>query len=264
MKKALQLIYSIYAMLVFIVLILSSFPVVLIMLCFKEETRVKLMHSYLRKFAFTWFFFTGVRPKVYNKHIMEAQDGCVIVCNHSSYLDAAAIYTCVDKLFVTLGKIEIVKAPLFGLIYKNVVVTLDRSNNMARARSVIKMIGLMKQGLDIIIFPEGTFKEERDTLLPFFDGAFRLGIDAGKPIIPLLLLDTVHRLHPTNLMRWSAGKSRGVFLPALSTAGLNKQDTGALKDKMYDYMGYMLHKLRTDTQCEDAQKVAEAWLASNQ
>jgi 1-acyl-sn-glycerol-3-phosphate acyltransferase len=264
MKKALQLIYSIYAMAVFIVIIVSSFPAVLIMLCFKEQTRVSLMHSYLRKVAFSWFFFIGIRPKVYNKHILQAQDGCVIVCNHASYLDAPAIYTCIKQLFVTLGKAEIAKAPLFGVIYKCVVVTLDRSNNMARARSVIKMTSMMKEGMDIVIFPEGTFHEEQENLLPFFEGAFRLGIDAKKPIVPLMLVDTVRRLHPTNLLQWSPGKSRGVFLPAISTDGLTKNDDGALKDKMYNYMNYMYKQLRAGLPCENAEKVANEWLVANQ
>ena len=44
-------------------------------------------------------------------------------------------------------------------------------------------------GVSVILFPEGTRAPSRE-LLPFKDGAFRLAIDAGVPILPLAIYGT--------------------------------------------------------------------------
>jgi 1-acyl-sn-glycerol-3-phosphate acyltransferase len=56
--------------------------------------------------------------------------------------------------------------------------------------------------VSVIIFPEGT-RSPTDQLLPFKDGAFRLAIEAGVPILPLAIYGTRNaiarhdwRIHP--------------------------------------------------------------------
>jgi 1-acyl-sn-glycerol-3-phosphate acyltransferase len=262
MQKGFQAIYSAWVMLWFIIIIVLSFPMVLLIMLLPEERRVRWMHQYMRFVGYSWYLASGIRPKTYNKHLLHALNGCVITCNHASYLDAAAIYTAISKVFKTLGKAEIAKAPIFGIAYQTVVVCLDRSNNMARARSMIKMTQMIKQGLDIVIFPEGTFDEIRTDLLPFFDGAFRLAIDSGNNVLPLILVDTAKRMHPQSVWRFTPGVSRTVFLPSVSVAGLVKQHDGDLKDYMYSYMNHMFRFCQTND-CSNAFAEATQWLQKN-
>jgi 1-acyl-sn-glycerol-3-phosphate acyltransferase len=262
MRRALKFLYSIWVMLVFIIIIIGSFPFVLFVFVFNERTRMLAMHGYLTWVAHTWFFLCGIVPKIYNRHLAKQTRGNIIVCNHASYLDAAIIYTAVPQVFKTLGKIEISKTPIFGIAYKAVCVLIDRSNNMARARSFIKMGDLLKQGVDITIFPEGTFDEYNHNLKQFFDGAFRLAIQTKAKLIPLILIDAPRRMPADSVTKFSPGQSRALFLPAIDASAIKKEDDGLLKEYMYNYMNTMVRYCKV-CGVKNATFMATKWLAQN-
>jgi 1-acyl-sn-glycerol-3-phosphate acyltransferase len=81
-----------------------------------------------------------------------------------------------------------------------------------------------------MIFPEGT-RSPTAELLPFKDGAFRLAIDAGVPILPLALHGTSNALPRHD---WRFGRSTAVVevLPPVETTGLTPADVPALKEKV--------------------------------
>jgi 1-acyl-sn-glycerol-3-phosphate acyltransferase len=83
-----------------------------------------------------------------------------------------------------------------------------------------------------MIFPEGTRSPSRD-LLPFKDGAFRLAVEAGVPILPLALRGTATALRKHS---WRIGRSTAVVevLPPVETAGLTVADVPALKERVRD------------------------------
>ncbi|HEY9507229.1 MAG TPA: lysophospholipid acyltransferase family protein, partial [Gemmatimonadales bacterium] len=68
-------------------------------------------------------------------------------------------------------------------------------------------------------------------LLPFKDGAFRLAIDAGVPILPLALSGTATALRKHD---WRIGRSTAVVevLQPVATAGLTTGDVPALKERV--------------------------------
>jgi 1-acyl-sn-glycerol-3-phosphate acyltransferase len=84
--------------------------------------------------------------------------------------------------------------------------------------------------VSVMIFPEGTRSSTMD-LLPFKDGAFRLAIDAGVPILPLALHGTGTALRKHD---WRIGRSTAVVevLSPVETAGLSPADVPALKQRV--------------------------------
>jgi 1-acyl-sn-glycerol-3-phosphate acyltransferase len=83
-----------------------------------------------------------------------------------------------------------------------------------------------------MVFPEGT-RSPTTKLLPFKDGAFRLAVDAGVPILPLALHGTSTALPKHD---WRFGRSTAVVevLQPVETAGLTPADVPALKDRVRD------------------------------
>ena len=81
-----------------------------------------------------------------------------------------------------------------------------------------------------MIFPEGT-RSATAELLPFKDGAFRLAIDAGVPILPLAVHGTATALPKHD---WRFGRSTAVVsvLEPVDTTGLTPTDVPALKAKV--------------------------------
>jgi 1-acyl-sn-glycerol-3-phosphate acyltransferase len=262
LNKFLKYAYSFWVMLVFIVMLLGGFPVVLLVMLLPQKKRIVVMHHLMQGFSWVWFFFVGIYSKFYNKHLIKEGESSILIPNHSSYLDAALIYRAVDQVFLTLGKIEIAKVPLFGLIYKTIVVLVDRSSTIAKAKSFLQMTSVLEQGIDIIIFPEGTFDEQDGDLKPFFDGAFRLAMHAKKPLLPILFVDARERLHASSIFSFTPGKCRVVYLPPIETVGLPKNSQRAIKDYAYNYMNTMLNYCRANG-CEDSLAVAEKWRMDN-
>ena len=128
------------------------------------------------------------------------------------------------------------KVPVFGYIYKNAIVAVDRSSAEARARSVRQLKAVLRKNISIFIFPEGTFNETGRPLKDFYDGAFRLAIETQTPIKPLLFLDAYERMNYKNFFSLTPGISRSVFLGEVKVEGLTMRDVPALKQKVYSIM----------------------------
>lgn len=193
-----------------------------------------------------WFILCGMFPINYNRRKINFSKSYIITPNHQSFIDAAIIYTSIPHVFKTLGKIEIRKAPIYGLIYKTVVITVDRSSMTARAASFRKMKSELDNGNSIVIFPEGTFSNTpQPNLLPFQDGAFSLAIMQQVAILPVLILDASERLHPSKLLQFTPGLNRTVFLPPISCEGLDKNDVASLKQYSEKYMQDCLNFARS-------------------
>jgi 1-acyl-sn-glycerol-3-phosphate acyltransferase len=100
---------------------------------------------------------------------------------------------------------------------------------------------VLQKGVSLLVFPEGTFNETGKPLKDFYDGAFRIAIETGAPIRPVLMLDTYDRMHYSSVFSFNPGRSRSVFLEEVQTAGLSWDDLDALREKVY---GIMEDKLR--------------------
>ena len=70
-------------------------------------------------------------------------------------------------------------------------------------------------------------------LLPFKDGAFRLAIDAGVPILPLVVCGTSTALRKHD-WRGNPARAEGRGLEPIETTGLTIADVPALRDRVRD------------------------------
>lgn len=234
--KPLQLLYCLYAILLFIVLMLIVFPFAILSTFFGRINGGNMLYRLCMVWADLWFPLVGIFHKNSYEQPLRPGASYVFVANHTSYLDAALIPKVVRQPVRPLGKIEIAKVPIFGYIYKNAIVTVDRSNPENRAKSVRILRSVIHKGISIFFFPEGTFNETGQPLKSFYDGAFRIAIETGTPIKPILFLDAYDRLHPDNLFSMTPGKSRAVFLQEIPTEGLTNKDISSLKQQVYDLM----------------------------
>ena len=129
-----------------------------------------------------------------------------------------------------------VKVPIFGFIYKNAIVTVDRSSAENRIKSVLILKSVLKKGISILVFPERTINLTHHPLKEFYDGAFRIAVETQTPIKPVLVLNAYDRMHYKSIFSLNPGKSRSVFLPEVSVQGLTVKDVGMLKEKVFGMM----------------------------
>ena len=105
----------------------------------------------------------------------------------------------------------------------------------------------IKNNISIFIFPEGTFNETGNPLKSFYDGAFRIAIETQTPIKPILLVDTLERLHFNSIFSLTPGKNRIVYLEEVSVSGLGMSDIPYLRDQVYQIMDTGLRRYRSYT-----------------
>jgi 1-acyl-sn-glycerol-3-phosphate acyltransferase len=242
----LRFFYCFWAFSWFLILMLLSFPLVMLSLSLGKVKGGNVIYQICRTWGVIWYFLIGIRYQP----ILEAPDNSkkqyIFVANHISYMDIPQILMIAkpEHPLRILGKYEMVKIPIFGWIYRAAVILVDRRNAETRAKSVRALKAAIKNGISIFIFPEGTFNESNEPLKSFFDGAFRIAIETGTPIKPVLLVDTLERLHYRSIFALTPGKNRVVYLEEVSVDGLGMKDIAILKQKVFDLMDQGLRRYR--------------------
>lgn len=232
----LRWLYSVYAVIVFVALMLLVVPFVLAGLFFGKIKGGNFIYRMCCLWGDAWFLLIGIHHKNLYESPHDKSKQYIFVANHISYLDAPVIVQTLRQPVRVLGKVEMAKVPVFGFIYRNAIVTVDRSNAEKRAKSVRILKSVIKKGISIFIFPEGTFNETHRPVKDFFDGAFRIAIETQTPIKPVLFLDAYTRMHYRSLLSLNPGRSRSVFLEEIPVAGLTAADMPALKQRVYNLM----------------------------
>lgn len=234
--KSFLWLYNVYALLLFIAIMLIIFPFVIIASFFNPIQSGNTIYRLCMIWADIWFPFTGIIHKNYYEVSHDKKKAYIFVSNHISYLDAPIIVKTFRQHLRALGKVEMIKVPVFGFIYKNAIVTVDRDNASDRSNSVQKLKNIIQKGISILIFPEGTFNETGKPLKSFYDGAFRIAIETQTPIKPVLFLDAYDRMPYKGFFTLNPGKSRSIFLEEIAVEGLSIDDLPLLKNKVFAIM----------------------------
>lgn len=234
--KPLQLLYVLYAFALFFILMIPVFLWSLGVSLFGKIRGGNLVFAACMIWADVWFALIFIRHKNIYVQKPEEHQSYIFVVNHISYLDSAILPKAFRHPVRPLGKVEMAKIPVFGTIYKNVVVTVDRSSTANRTKSVQTLKAILRKEISVLVFPEGTFNTTGQPLKEFYDGAFRIAIETGTPIKPVLFLNTFDRMHYHSIFSLSPGKSKAVFLAEVPVEGLTVNDVASLKAIVFNQM----------------------------
>ncbi len=234
--KVLGWIYNVYAIIVFVVFMIPVFLFALVASFFGTIRGGNLIYKACMIWGDIWFFFIFIRhTNIYEQPLTKGQS-YIFIANHISYMDSPTVVKTLRQPVRPLGKVEMTKVPIFGFIYRKVIVTVDRSSAENRSKSVQILKSILQKGISILVFPEGTFNQTHKPLKDFYDGAFRIAIETGTPIKPIVFLDSYERMPYESLFSLSPGKSRTIFLEEISTTEYTIDDTALLRQKVFDLM----------------------------
>ncbi len=166
---------------------LLLFPVYVVVLARLTPFTVYLGHQLNRWWGFVILFMAGIRVRRHGYYFPDRP--CLIVSNHRSYLDIPICYTTFPPKMAFLGKIELSRIPLYGWTYKRLHVVVDRKDPAARKKSLLAVAEKLKQGISVLIYPEGTTKHPRP-LGKFYEGAFTLAHELQVPLLPMVIVGT--------------------------------------------------------------------------
>lgn len=239
-KKILQPFFAVYVAITFVISVLVFFPFCAIVSITRSIAGRKLIFTALTYWSKGWLWLIGMPVRV--SGVLPALGRYVFVANHISYIDTVVLFPSVPGYFRVLGKVEMARIPLFGAIYRSLVIPVDRSSAESRAKSMRLMWRVIKKEASILIFPEGTFNETDKPLKSFYDGAFRLAIQSQTPIVPVIFPDTVRRWHYSGWWKLWPGRNRAIILPVVPIDGLTLRELSELKQRVFSLMEEELKK----------------------
>jgi 1-acyl-sn-glycerol-3-phosphate acyltransferase len=156
---------------------------------------------------------------------------CVVMCNHQSVFDIAALVHTLPGYWKFVAKRELLWIPFFGwaLALADQVV-VDRRNREKAVRSLKRAADRIRSGTTVIVFPQGT-RVTSDALGEFKSGGFHLAIRAGVPVLPVSVSGT-RRITPKKSLRVESGRILVRFGEPIPTAHLDIEQRNELKKQV--------------------------------
>jgi 1-acyl-sn-glycerol-3-phosphate acyltransferase len=159
----------------------------------------------------------------------------VAVANHESFADIFLI-SCLPWEMKWLSKEAIFKIPLMGWLMRMAGdIAVRRGDARSRADAIDECRDRLSKGVSVMIMPEGT-RSATGELQPFRDGAFRLAVEMGCPILPIAVAGTRDAI-PKGSWMFNHARAVARVLPPIETTGLTVADVPALRDRVRAMIG---------------------------
>ncbi|HEY3732400.1 MAG TPA: HAD-IB family hydrolase [Streptosporangiaceae bacterium] len=159
----------------------------------------------------------GVRLDVRGEEHLAARPA-VFLFNHQSQLDVLILAKLLRGGFTGVAKKELASTPGIGLAFRLADVAFVDRGNPAQARKALEpAVRKLREGISLVIAPEGT-RSATPALGPFKKGAFHVALQAGVPIVPIVIRN-VGELMWRNASVIRAGNVQIAVLPPISTEG---------------------------------------------
>ena len=151
----------------------------------------------------------------------------LFVCNHLSNLDFAVLLAEIKRPFGFVAKIELKKVPMISKWMEKInCLFMDRSDMKQQLQVILEGIKMLKEGKNLLIFPEGT-RSRDGKMLEFKAGSFKLAIKSKVPIVPLTIKGTADILENNgNILH--PGKVQLYVHDPVYTENLEKEQLGSL------------------------------------
>src|SRR5690349_7544343 len=212
----LRLVYGLYAVLLFLVVVLFALVGVLLL------PTLKLRRSAARIAARSYFFLAGMPLRLRGAENLPAGQ-CVVVANHASYLDGVVMAAALPPRFAFVIKREMNDVPVGGLLLRRIgsefVERFNRHKGGTDARRVLRTAA---SGHSLVFFPEGTFTPEVG-LGKFHTGAFAIAARAACPVVPAVILGTRRNMPATRVLP-RPGPIEVRFGPAIVATPVGDED----------------------------------------
>lgn len=163
------------------------------------------VESMMRSIGDLGTYVAGITLSIKGEEHLWSHRPAVFILNHQSNADMLIAIKLIRKEARGVAKMELKKMPVVGQILEaSGTIFLDRTDKEKAIEALKPAIDSLKSGISIVIFPEGTRSYDY-TLGSFKKGAFHIAMEAGVPIVPIVLKNA-HDVMP---------RGKNIFNPAL-------------------------------------------------
>ena len=182
----------IVSILVFVTILVLSIPSAVIFIPLAVVTRnIEPLYTVTCFIVRAGFWVARIHIRVEGREQIPAGKACIFMANHVSNLDPPALISHLPGHTAAFTKRSVFNLPAFGYCLKLAqYIPVDRTGNPADAKkSVSEAVALLKKGLPITMFVEGT-RSKDGRMLPFKKGPFYLAEESGAPCVPISIYGT--------------------------------------------------------------------------
>ena len=180
----------------------------------------------------------GVRLEVHGAEHLAARPA-VFLFNHQSQLDVLILAKLLRGGFTGVAKKELANSPGFGVMFRLAdVAFVDRQDNAQARKALEPAVQKLRDGISLVIAPEGT-RSATPALGPFKKGAFHVAMQAGVPIVPIVIRNS-GELMWRGATTIHAGKVQVAVLPPVAT---DDWDAAGLDGHIHEVRGQYLAAL---------------------
>ena len=184
---------------------------------------------------------TGVTVIRHNAEVIRDDKSYVYIANHVSWYDILALLDTLPN-FGFVAKRELEKIPLFGPAARAVgVIYIDRDNRKAAFSAYEDASRRIREGASVVVYPEGT-RGESYALRTFKKGPFVLAIQAGVPIVPVIVFGTI-AVNPKGSFKGLPGTVHVHLLDPIPTEGLTYEQRDDLAERVRASMAVALRDI---------------------
>ncbi len=218
----------------------SVFGVIAIVVSFFTRTG-NPVHIVARIWAQSILMASRVKVSITGLSNIEPSKSYVYMCNHQSNFDIPVLLGYLPVQFRWLAKAELFKIPIFGRAMLGAgYVKIDRFNRESAFQSINEAAARMKNGVSVMIFPEGT-RSKDGSLKSFKKGGFVMAVDSGVPIVPVILRGTWPIMAKSSL-RIHRGNVELEITNPIDTTGYSRETKEDLMERVRVAMEDLLKK----------------------
>ena len=173
----------------------------------------------------------------------ETPHRCIIVPNHTSYLDIVFTPFYITHTAFFMGKAELLQIPLFKYFFVYFDIPVNRKSVKGSHKAFVEAGKRLDDNRSVVIYPEGTIGHQ-GKLRVFKNGAFKLAIEKQVPIVPVVNLNNWWFLENGGFFKsnGSAGIPKILVGDPISTIGMTEKNIEELKNKVHTFMQEELDK----------------------
>ena len=191
-STVLRLAYGLYAWTLFLAFGAAAVPVLLLTRSLSRRRAI------VRALARCVLKLIGMRVRI--RGLERIEPPCVVVANHSSYLDGVIMAAALPPSFSFVIKREMSSFPLAGTVLRRIGAEfVERQDHRRSAQDARRLMRNAELGQALVFFPEGTFSAEVG-LLRFHMGAFAAAARADMAVIPVAIRGTRACLPPGHVL----------------------------------------------------------------
>ncbi len=182
----------------------------------------------------------GIDLEVRGEKYLWSARPCIFLFNHQSQADFPIMAKLVRRDFTGIGKKEIRDIPVIGRLMQAAgMVFVDRSSTPDAVQAMAPLVEAMQRdGKSVCIAPEGS-RSLTGKLAPFKKGAFHLAIQAGVPIVPVVIHNSAD-VQPKNEFAMRPATVRVDVLPPIDTS---RWRVAAIERHVSEVRKLFLHRL---------------------